>query len=519
MVFFTVNDKEMTTMTNSLKIWGGLILGVIMFIISVSAIDNTSDYNVYYIDSVAGNDNNNGTSKRSAWKSLDKVNNMVFKPGDSILFKANCTWTGKLEPKGSGNSKKQITISEYGYSSSPKENRNKPHIEGNGIYAAVLLKNVEYWTISNLDVSNNSISTDIQIRNGIMVLAKPVGITHRIIIQDCEVHDVDGDYRRKVGMYKNSGIRISFPGTSTSENRFDEVLVQRNFVHDVATSGIYVVSEDDAHLEIFYTNVKVANNTIIRTGADGIIISHCINPIVEYNQILDAGYYGNYLTTTYIAGLWGDNNTGEIIFQNNEVARTRKFTGDGQAFDTDWGTGGTSIFQYNYSHENDGGFFLNCAELKQNPDYIKTILRYNVSVNDEQSIIWRDNETLVEVYNNVFYKTSGSLDPGNSKSYKYSNNIFYFSADPNWGLCEYSNNCYYPIAKNSIDINGISINPRFINAGFMGDGRKYADYYKIRSDSPCINRGIPVINNGLKDFWGNKLYNELPDIGAMEFVN
>jgi hypothetical protein len=194
------------------------------------------------------------------------------------------------------------------------------------------------------------------------------------------------------------------------------------------------------------------------------------------------------------------------------VARTRKFTGDGQAFDTDWGTGGTCIFQYNYTHENEGGFFLNCPDIRQNPGYVKTILRYNISVNDNQSIIWHDNAALVEIYNNVFHKTSGNLDPGDSKSYKYWNNIFNFTTDPNWGSCEYSNNCYYPIIKNTGDANGISANPRFVKAGFIGDGFFNSKYYKLLLNSPCINTGINIPNNGSKDFWGNALYKELPDI-------
>jgi hypothetical protein len=334
------------------------------------------------------------------------------------------------------------------------------------------------------------------------------------------VHHVDGDYRRNIGnfsMYKNSGIRVSYPGTSSAENRYDEVLIQRNFVHDVKTNGIYVVSENDDHLEIFYTNVKVANNTVIRTGADGAIISHCINPVIEHNQILDAGYHGNYLSTRVIAGLWGDNNTGEILFQYNEVARTRKFQGDGQAFDTDWGTGGTSIFQYNYTHENEGGFFLNCADLRPNPDYVKTILRYNVSVDDEQSIIWRDSATSVEVYNNVFYKTVGNLDPGNSGTYKYWNNIFNFSLEPNWGSCKYSHNCYFPIEKNQDDANGINQDPRFVKPGWLGDGRKNADAYKIKAGSPCIDKGMSISDNGGRDFWDTPLDKGLLDIGAMEY--
>lgn len=507
-------------MKNLVKISGGVILALLTIIVSVSSKVSPPENTNYYIDAVSGNDNNNGTTPGTAWQSLEKVNSIVFKPGDSILFKANCTWTGGLEPKGSGDISKQIVIGMYGYMSFPRNSRNKPHIEGNGIYATVLLKEAEYWTISNLDVSNSTTATDIKLRNGIMVLARATGITHRIIIQDCEVHDVHGDYRRRVGMYKNSGIRVSYPGTSTADSHYDEVLVQRNFVHDVKTSGIYIVSEADSRQETFYTNVKVLNNTIIRTGADGAIISHCISPVIEGNMILDAGYYGNYQSTNYIAGLWGDNNNGEILFQNNEVARTHKFMGDGQAFDTDWGTGGTSIYQYNYTHENKGGFFLNCIDCAGGripPTYVKSIIRYNISVNDEESIINRFNETIVEIYNNVFYKTSGNLDPGSSKTFKYSNNIFNFTTEPNWGISQYSNNCYYPIPKNTNDVKGIAVNPGFVNAGTVGDGKKNADFYRLLPTSPCINAGISIQDNGSKDFWGNALYKGLPDIGAMEF--
>ena len=192
-------------MTCSIKNLAETILGMVMLFVSIAAAIGAPDCATYYVDSVGGNDNNNGASPGSAWQSLDKVNSMVFKPGDSILFKANCSWTGKLKPKGSGDSSKQITIGMYGYESTPRNSRNKPHIEGGGIYATVLLKDVEYWTISNLDVSNKSNSTEIQLRNGILVLAKPTGITHRMIIQDCEVHNVDGDCRRKIGMYEKLG--------------------------------------------------------------------------------------------------------------------------------------------------------------------------------------------------------------------------------------------------------------------------------------------------------------------------
>ncbi len=39
---------------------------------------------------------------------------------------------------------------------------------------------------------------------------------------------------------------------------------------------------------------------------------------------------------------------------------------------------------------------------------------------------------------------------------------------------------------------------------------------KLQNNSPCINAGIIVNNNGGKDFWGNLLRSDNTDIGAFE---
>ena len=48
--------------------------------------DNNSKTNRYYINSQTGNDTNNGISINSPWKSLKKLEEITFQPGDSILF-------------------------------------------------------------------------------------------------------------------------------------------------------------------------------------------------------------------------------------------------------------------------------------------------------------------------------------------------------------------------------------------------------------------------------------------------
>lgn len=42
----------------------------------------------YYVDAVGGSDFNSGTNVGAAWKTLEKVNNVTFQPGDHIMFKS-----------------------------------------------------------------------------------------------------------------------------------------------------------------------------------------------------------------------------------------------------------------------------------------------------------------------------------------------------------------------------------------------------------------------------------------------
>ena len=47
---------------------------------------------IYYVDSVNGNDNNNGLSEETAWKTIDKVKSTALVAGDTILFRRGQKW-------------------------------------------------------------------------------------------------------------------------------------------------------------------------------------------------------------------------------------------------------------------------------------------------------------------------------------------------------------------------------------------------------------------------------------------
>ena len=119
------------------------------------------------------------------------------------------------------------------------------------------------------------------------------------------------------------------------------------------------------------------------------------------------------------------------------MGRTRLFENDGTAFDTDWGTAGTTIFQYNYTHGNRGGFWLDCTGINRNRECKGTILRYNISVDDERCLIQDDYGIRSELYGNLFLHTGeqGPMicchQPG--QSHLFYRNIFAFSGHPALG--------------------------------------------------------------------------------------
>lgn len=73
----------------------------------------------YYVDATGGDDSRSGLSEPAAWKSISKVNNTQFAPGDTILFKRGETWRERLTVNSSGSSNSPITYGAYGSGDKP----------------------------------------------------------------------------------------------------------------------------------------------------------------------------------------------------------------------------------------------------------------------------------------------------------------------------------------------------------------------------------------------------------------
>jgi hypothetical protein len=92
----------------------------------------------YYVDCSAGNDGNHGHSKSQAWKSLKPVCEATLNPGDSLLLKRGCSWTGPLDAKWQGTSSQPILIGAFGSGDLPKiQNAYSANVRISGKYQII----------------------------------------------------------------------------------------------------------------------------------------------------------------------------------------------------------------------------------------------------------------------------------------------------------------------------------------------------------------------------------------------
>jgi len=73
----------------------------------------------YYVDCGQGDDARSGLQPARAWRNLAMVSAAALQPGDSVLLKRGCTWTGPLVAAWSGTAYAPIAISSYGRGKPP----------------------------------------------------------------------------------------------------------------------------------------------------------------------------------------------------------------------------------------------------------------------------------------------------------------------------------------------------------------------------------------------------------------
>ena len=336
----------------------------------------------WYVDSAAGDDARAGSSPRTAWRSLAPVAARDFAPGDRILLKSGSVFREALRPHTSGAPKAPLVIDRYGEGPLPR-------IEGAGAEDAVLLYNVHDIEVRNLEITNRGEGTAP--RRGVHIFLDNFGSAAHIVVAGLYIHDVNGTNQKK----DNGGIIFRTNGDRVP-SRFDGLTIERNIVRAVDRSGIAAQSYHWRRDRWFPSlHVVIRDNYVEDVGGDGIVPWATDGAMIEHNIVRHA----NRRAGNENAGIWPWS-TNDSRFEWNEAAFTHT-TRDGQGFDSDYNSRGT-VFQYNYSHDNEGGFLLICSPGRRNGDQnignLGTIARHNISRNDGARIfhISAVENTLIE---------------------------------------------------------------------------------------------------------------------------
>ena len=160
----------------------------------------------YYVNSRFGEDNRDGASPATAWRTLTNLSHRSFQPGDSILFRRGSRFTGGFVFMSSGSPQAPIVFSSYG--NGPKPAFSNPYwdiLNGN-----IFQIHGSYVVISGLYFHDNALppSANARDKNVQKMGAVYFGLrTMHDRVSDCEFYHtpvgvkVKGHYTQVIGNY------------------------------------------------------------------------------------------------------------------------------------------------------------------------------------------------------------------------------------------------------------------------------------------------------------------------------
>ncbi len=497
----------------------------------------------YHVDDRAGSDTHDGRSPARAWKSLDRVNATTFAPGDQILLRAGGQWEGvSLRPLGSGTPERPIRLSRYGEGP-------KPALHGRGRVPWVLgLQNQEGWEFSDLELTNFT-DGPRQRHRAVEIRVKDFGWARHLHLRNLSVHHVNAvsDYRDDGDTVAKSfgGIVFIIEGTE-QQTAWDGVLVEGCEIRETGPMGLVMLStwmaghrENDPRTWFPSRRVVIRGNTFERIARNGLLVRGCQSPLIERNFFRECGLLGSGNAMFVF-------HCDDALVQFNESCLTRYNPGDSDAsgFDADYNCR-RSVFQYNYSHDNEYGAFLLCAlgSPRSRGFNEGVVIRYNVSHHDSGNLV-RVSGVVKDalIHNNTFYAKPGMTNPrepgappriiyhkswqGWSDGVRWVNNIFFNECPAAvYEFGESRNNAFehnlffglHP-ASEPADAHKITGDPRFARLRPAGPGRDSAiAAYSLLPGSAALGAGRALPDHPTHDFAGRPLLlrSGRVDIGAL----
>jgi hypothetical protein len=460
----------------------------------LGAATDSGDLQGYFVDSVDGDDESEGTSPDAPWKTVDKISALTLAPGDHVYFKRGSSFTEGLQINGDGTAEDRILVGAYGEGAPPEfTNTDDGDYAGNAIQL-----NGDYQTVENLRVygTNPAAEGDFLTVWAVGAIKANLGADHAIIRHN-EVEDAP------IGINSNS----------------DGALITKNHVHD-CNRELNPPNWGPLGVRIGIGNTEISYNTI-----------HNVHSI--------GGTWGGDGGAIEVDD--GRNHHRNISIHHNKSSLNMGFLEMSYGFDI-----------CDPSHEDlmqaacDAGDCRPCET--DNRIFHNTLIAYN-EASDYRTFtqIWgplRDtfieNNTIVrtvehpEIESNVF----AEFDPdklGNETTYR--NNLVVVVTEPTRdGVNEnrvylgypmapflHSNNLFFNLEGEAVVLNGAmsgipANNPEYAEGELFVDPLLMnidGGDYRLSDSSPAIGQGVATGSGFNLDLAGNPIADP-PSIGAYE---
>ena len=346
---------------------------IVFVLLLFSFLKGSGQHTSYYVDNVNGNNNNNGEKKNTAWRSLDKLNSIIFQPGDHIYLKRGQVFNDWLHLKGSGKDRLPIKLSAFGVG-------NRPAINAAEHESAIKILDADHWEIADIETIGGN-------KAGIFIgCTKDDLALNHIRIANCYVHDIGDTSKVSWDYSKSTGGIIVVNGTFDNGNKpvfynsvFNDVDINNCIVRYNHQWTCISISSGKINGQGGNANY-IRNCTAEFSSADGIRMNGVRNSFIEYCVMYRNGAWPK-LPGRNLGGLGAWFFDGEsCTIQFCEAGYVRGATNDAGAFDIDYWQFNSKV-QYCYGHDC-AGYGVSVFGADSSFPTKKSVVRYNIFSNN-----------------------------------------------------------------------------------------------------------------------------------------
>lgn len=330
-----------------------------------------------YFVSHSGNDDFDGLTVASAWKSVARATSHHFEDGDSLFFEGGHVFEGTLRITDLHADRIGFMMSSFG--------TERAVLDG-GSGSAIVLKDSKGVSVTNLSLQG---------------MGRRSGNVHGVgvLVDHCAHVTIDG--------VEAAGFQFAGIAVEGSEH----VSITHVYARDNGFAGI--TTRGDVNKDVYIGHSRAINNpgdpsiTDNHSG-NGICLYSVQGALVEYSEAAENGWDMQQENWNGPVGIWTAAGADSVVIQYCISHHNKSPKGDGGGFDFDGGTT-NCLMQYNYSYQNGGCGYLLC-QYPGGALWKNNTIRYCISENDgltdhRAGIFTYMGEILYDcfVYNNVIY--------------------------------------------------------------------------------------------------------------------